>query len=134
MKKTLCLCLAAVLLALCACGTKSADPAPSAAPTPTPTTAPVTPPPGMDVTLPGTASAAPAAETAAPEISDTLRIAQSLIDESVDKLLEALGEPDFVDHAPSCIGPGEDGEYHYGSVVVYTYRDDSGEVVKDVEG
>lgn len=129
MKKLLCLCLAALtLLSLCACGAQTAAPAadPTAAPV-------VTPPPGMDSTLPGSASQS-AAETPVPEVSDTLRIAQSLIDESVEKLLEALGEPDFVDHAPSCIGPGEDGEYHYGSVIVYTYRDDSGEVIKDVEG
>ena len=129
MKKMLCLCLAAVLLlSLCACGAKTAEPSP------TPAQAAMTPPPGMDASLPGTATTAPADEAPADSNAETLRIAQSLIDESVDKLLEALGEPDFVDHAPSCIGPGEDGEYHFGSVVVYTYRDDSGEVVKDVEG
>ena len=44
-----------------------------------------------------------------------------------------IGEPDSADYAPSCLGPGEDGELTYDGFIVYTYREEGSETVEDVD-
>ena len=64
---------------------------------------------------------------------DLLELARSFEGEPVEDLIEAGGEPESSDYAPSCLGEGEDGNLYYDGFTVYTYRDDSGEVVNYVE-
>lgn len=67
--------------------------------------------------------------------ADPFDLAQSCIGETVDKLFELIGEPDTSDYAPSCLGPGEDGNLYYDSYgfTVYTYKEDGVETVRVVE-
>ena len=64
---------------------------------------------------------------------DLLELARRFEGEPVEDLIEAVGEPESSDYAPSCLGEGEDGNLYYDGFTVYTYRDDSGEVVNYVE-
>ncbi len=64
---------------------------------------------------------------------DPMQTAASLIDRSVEDVIEAIGEPNDRAYASSCIGEGEDGELYYDGFTVYTYRDlDGTEHVYDV--
>ena len=75
----------------------------------------------------------PAAAEDAPTVDEQIALVQSLIDEPVDQLYEAIGYPEDTAYASSCLGPGEDGEFYYDGFTVYTYRDpDGNEVVYDV--
>lgn len=110
-------------LSLCACGQAAA---PAAEPTPVP-----------DAAAP---AESPAAEAAAPEESpapeaaseDLLALAETFVGRDVAELLEVIGEPLSADYAPSCLGPGEDGELVYESFTVYTYREGDTETVEEV--
>ena len=46
-----------------------------------------------------------------------------------------IGEPESSDYAPSCLGPGEDGNLYYDTYgfIVYTYRENGEETVRDVD-
>ena len=138
--------LAACLLigALSACGAaetkteKPADPAPSAAPTaaaetakpPEATPAPETPTPSETP-----ADAAPTTEppeTEAP-VNEKLETAKTFIDKTTTELFAAIGMPPESDYAPSCLGPGEDGNLYYEGFTVYTYRENGVETIRIVE-
>ena len=49
-----------------------------------------------------------------------------------DGLIAAIGSPISSSYAPSCLGPGEDGELIYNGFTVYTYRENGVETVEDV--
>lgn len=123
MKKYISLLLTLVcLLSLCACGGGKAEP----------TAAPVAEAPVIETPV---ETAAPAeempAETAAPVIETSLfDTARALEGESTDDLIAAIGEPvSREDYAPSCMGNGEDGLWHYNGFDVYTYRENDSESV-----
>ena len=135
LQKTISLLLILCLLAaLAACGgSKPAEPVPTQAPAaetavaetpaPTPEPAPETP--------------VPTEEPAPQELSD-LEKAMACKGLSIEELYAAVGEPQAPgDYIPSCLHPnsgGEDGELVYDGFTVYTYRDNTGEIVYDVMG
>ena len=98
-----------LLLGLCACGGKEPDPSTSA------TTAATT-------TVATTQS-----------VEDRINAAKSCIDKPVAELYKLIGQPDRFDYAPSCMGPGEDGNLYYEGFIVYTYRENGKESVYFVE-
>ena len=142
MKKTITILLALMLvLSLAACGgekeaidsiggqdgpevTATATPAPAATPAPE-----VTPEPAPEPTPEPTPEPV---ERPVPE-NDLKTTAESLIGATVEELIAAIGEPESSDYAPSCLGPGEDGNLYYEGFVVYTYREDGTETVEYVE-
>lgn len=76
-------------------------------------------------------TAAPAAEPAFDEAM--FQAAEALKGESVEELFDAIGEPDSIEeYMSSCMGPGEDGLFHYPGFDVYTYREGDSEIVYDV--
>lgn len=121
MKKYLAVLLAALCLwGLCACGGKGEE------------SAPVEPAP-VETAVPPVETAAPVEEVA-PEVEtaapSAFELAQKLEGESVEALLSAVGEPvSREDYAPSCLGDGEDGLWHYDGFDVYTYRQGEAESV-----
>ena len=74
-------------------------------------------------------TAAPVAEAPAEATADDAR---AYIGQNVSSLTDALGAPLSSSYAPSCLGPGEDGELIYDGFTVYTYREDGVETVEDV--
>ena len=60
-------------------------------------------------------------------------LAKSCIDKSVGELYALVGEPISSEYAPSCLGPGEDGNLYYDSFIVYTYLEEEEETVIAVE-
>ncbi len=143
--------LAACLLigALSACGAaetkteKPAEPAPSAAPTAAAETAKpseTTPAPETPTPSETPADAAPTTEppeTEAPEteapVNEKLETAKTFIDKTTTELFAAIGMPPESDYAPSCLGPGEDGNLYYEGFTVYTYRENGVETIRIVE-
>ena len=112
--------IALFALALCACGQAPAAPADEPAP------------------VEETAEPAPA-ETPAPEQTeapapdaDLLALAETFVGRPVSELIAAIGDPLATDYAPSCLGPGEDGELTYEGFTVYTYREGDTELVEEV--
>lgn len=128
MKKAIILTLALVcLLSLCACGEKEEQPRPTL----TPTAAPVA------EAAPVIAETEAPAVTAAPAVPEKslFDLAKALEGESVEELIAAVGEPvSREDYAPSCLGDGEDGLWHYADFDVYTYREGESESVYAVMG
>ena len=127
MRKAIILTLALVcLLSLCACSEKEVPSAPAA-----PTAAPVA------EAAPVIAETEAPAVTAAPAVPEksAFDLAKALEGEGVEALLEAVGEPvSREDYAPSCLGDGEDGLWHYADFDVYTYREGESESVYAVMG
>lgn len=105
------------LLLLCACGNKNVNP--QTAPTAEPAQE--------------TADLAPAdsIEEAQPEV-DKRELAETMVGKSMSELIELIGEPLSSDYAPSCLGPGEDGEHHYDGFIVYTYREGDMERIDEI--
>ena len=62
----------------------------------------------------------------------TADAARAYIGQSVSSMIAALGSPISSSYAPSCLGPGEDGELVYDGFTVYTYRENGVETVEDV--
>ena len=62
----------------------------------------------------------------------TADTARAYIGQSVSSLIAAIGSPLSQSYAPSCLGPGEDGELIYDGFTVYTYREYGVETVQDV--
>lgn len=116
MKKRVLIIAAVLMLALllCACG-KTAEEAPA----------------GMTSELPG-ANLSSEPVTQAAEKSDDFKLAESFIGQPVENLIATIGEPVSSAYTHSCLGEGDDGNLEYDGFFVYTYKDDSGEVVKDV--
>ena len=121
---TACFALLSLLMLLSACGNAAPDTPPE--------------PPALSVALPDAAlhapaSPAPAPETA-PEPDAALRdAAAAYVGRPIDELIEAFGEPLDSRYAPSCLGPGQDGELRYEGFTVYTYQQGNAEVVTDVD-
>ena len=121
-----------ILLVLSACGSKAPSDAPAAEPAPTPTPAV----PTLESVLPGSnLTPAPVPETS-PEavVVDEIKLeaAKRCIDKNVSALYSAIGMPADSSYAPSCLGPGEDGELYYEGFTVATYREGEKEIVRDV--
>ena len=69
-----------------------------------------------------TQAAADAPEEKAAENEQKI-IAESYIGKEVSELYDAIGEPESVSYASSCLGSGEDGELVYNGFTVYTYKE-----------
>lgn len=125
MKNILSLALAMILaLGLAACGESGTEP--SAAPSEPAAVDTTTPDPAAE----STETAEPAEETG----GSLLEIAKGYEGANADELIDAIGDPNSSDYAPSCLGEGEDGNLYYDGFTVYTYRDTSGaETVNYVE-
>ena len=129
MKKSFTLILALLCLLLCACTEKPAA-QPTAEPAAQPEVVETAEPAAQPTQEPAAQPEEPAQE-AAPSAADT---AKALEGESVDELIAAIGEPlSREDYAPSCLGDGEDGIWHYDGFDVYTYRVGDSESVYSVE-
>lgn len=118
-------------LSLCACG--AAPEAPAAPAEAAQAEAPAEPEPAASET----AEPEPAApETAEPDdaeaAADLLALAETFVGRPVSELIAAIGEPLATDYAPSCLGPGQDGELTYDGFTVYTYREGENETVEEV--
>ncbi len=112
-----------MLFSLCACGAEEKKPE------------------DMESVLPGTNSQVEVendesgeepSESSAPVENENKEIAEDLIGEDVSKLYDAIGEPSDSSYAESCLGPGEDGELHYDGFTVYTYKENSSEIIQNV--
>ena len=123
--------LLCIVFSLSACGG-----APEAAPSPAaePTSAP--PAPSASSVLPGSGLQSAPEETSSPETPAVdmaaFEAALALKGEAVSALYDAIGEPSGSSYAPSCLGPGEDGELYYDGFTVATYREGNKEIVWDV--
>ena len=118
--KNLFVLLLALLLALslCACGQEQAAPETAEEPAET-------------VEEPTETVEEPVEAVEEPGI-DLLEIAKTMEGKPVSELIAAIGEPLSTDYAPSCLGPGEDGELVYEGFTVYTYREGDTETVEEV--
>ena len=67
------------------------------------------------------------------EAPGVLETALSFVDQDVQLLLEALGEPQQKLYEASCSGPGDDGIWIYEDVTVFTYLENGVETVVDAE-
>lgn len=133
----LCLCL---LAALCACGASGGEktnaPDPTAAPAqteaPKETKAPEATKAPEQTKAPEPTAAPSPDPTEAP--ADTAKeTAEKLIGKTTAELFAAIGEPESSDYAPSCLGPGEDGNLYYDGFTVYTYRENGVDTIRIVQ-
>ena len=135
MKRVLSIMLAVMLLAaLCACGgsTESAAPESEAlAETEAPVESEAPAESEEPVATPAPESEASSENSMSPE--EQKSAAMGFVDASVNDLYAAVGYPASSDYAPSCIGPGEDGNLYYDGFTVYTYRENGTETVVYVE-
>lgn len=115
------LCATAVLL--CACGSAAPDKSSSGG---------SAVPPMQTASGSDTQAAADAPEEKAAENEQKI-IAESYIGKEVSELYAAIGEPESVSYASSCLGSGEDGELVYNGFTVYTYKEGDSEVVQNVQ-
>ena len=115
------LCATAVLL--CACGSAAPDKSSSGG---------SAVPPMQTASGSDTQAAADAPEEKAAENEQKI-IAESYIGKEVSELYDAIGEPESVSYASSCLGSGEDGELVYNGFTVYTYKESDSEVVQNVQ-
>lgn len=115
------LCATAVLL--CACGSAAPDKSSSGG---------SAVPPMQTASGSDTQAAADAPEEKAAENEQKI-IAESYIGKEVSKLYDAIGKPESVSYASSCLGSGEDGELLYNGFTVYTYKEGDSEVVQNVQ-
>ena len=74
-----------------------------------------------------------ASEPASMTPEERMAIAGEYIDQPVSALIERIGEPDDRDYAKSCFGDGEDGNLYYDGFIVFTYRENGEETVRDVD-
>ena len=80
------------------------------------------------------------AEPNAPEVSEspespTAQDALAFVDQDVNAMVAAIGEPISTSYEASCMGDGDDGIWQYDGFIVFTYRekDGSAETVIDAE-
>lgn len=124
--KKLVILLLALMPVLCACGQDA--PEATAAPVVI-VTQPAAPTAEVPATSDSVETEAPVTETAPATAKD---LAQTCIDKGVEELYALIGEPESSDYAPSCLGPGEDGNLYYDGFTVYTYREGDVETVRVV--
>lgn len=133
--RILALCLLLVLLAACG-AQQTAAPAPTQTPAPAPAAAPASTPAPTEAPAP-TAEPTPeptAEPTPEPEpVNEAFETAKSLVGKTTAELFAAIGAPPESDYAPSCLGPGEDGNLYYEGFTVYTYRENGVEQIRIVE-
>lgn len=115
------LCATAVLL--CACGSAAPDKSSSGG---------SAVPPMQTASGNDTQAATDAPEEKAAENEQKI-IAESYIGKEVSELYDAIGKPESVSYASSCLGSGEDGELVYNGFTVYTYKEGDSEVVQNVQ-
>jgi len=132
-RKLIAVFLLLISLLLAACGTNQ----PAETQQPVQATAEPTVNPDMQSVLPGSdlkPDEEEPTETPEPIYVDEEKFeeAKKYIDQDVSKLYAAIGEPEDSSYAPSCMGPGEDGELYYEGFTVATYRDGDKEIVRDV--
>ena len=132
-KKLIALFLLLISLSLAACGTQQLV---EVQQTPQETVRP-TVNPDMQSVLPGSdlkPDEDDAAPTPEPVYVDEAKFeeAKKYIGQDVSKLYAAIGEPEDSSYAPSCMGPGQDGELYYEGFTVATYKDGDNEIVRDV--
>lgn len=75
-------------------------------------------------------------ETAPLTAEEAKEAALGCVGKTTEELYKTIGEPDSSDYAPSCLGlGGEDGNLYYDTYgfIVYTYRENNTETVKDVD-
>lgn len=72
----------------------------------------------------------PVTETAPAETA-SLETALKYVGKDVSKLYAAIGKPNSLEYASSCIGDGEDGLLYYNGFTVTTYRENGKETVQD---
>lgn len=116
----------AVLFVLTACGSAAQQPAESTTATEQVSTLPDT---GLTETEAETGTDSGNADVASP----ALEKAQTYIEKDLSELIAEFGQPESAEYVSSCLGPGEDGMLTYSEFVVYTYREDGQEIVKDVD-
>ena len=101
------------------------------------TSAPDAADPSPAVTVPAETDPATAPGTdPAPLTAEEAKAAALLcVEGTVEELYEKIGKPDSSDYAPSCLGPGEDGNLYYDTYgfVVYTYLENNVETVRYVD-
>ena len=145
MKQSAMILLLCMLVLLSACGAaETTGGKPSEAPAAIETQPPETEKPAPAAT-PAAATEAPAPAEAPPEetqppeteepapVDEKLETAKTFIGKTTPELFAAIGTPDSSDYAPSCLGPGEDGNLYYESFTVYTYRENGVEKIRIVE-
>ena len=129
MKKFMMILLACLMvLSLCACGEDT--PTETSAPTQT-TAAPTVD--GSEQTTAPSENETTQPEESTMSIDEILDLVLSYKDQPIEDLIAVIGEPEYSDYAPSCLGEGEDGMLYYDGFVVYTYRENGVETVYDVE-
>ena len=85
------------------------------------------------VLLSACGSAAPDKSSSGGSAVPPMQTAESYIGKEVSELYDAIGEPESVSYASSCLGSGEDGELVYNGFTVYTYKEGDSEVVQNVQ-
>ena len=110
-----------------------ADPEPDAAQNESPEELPDTPQDETPVESPAEEEPAPEEEPAALKPEEALQVAMGYVGRSAADLIAVIGEPGDKDYAPSCMGPGEDGNLYYDGFIVYTYLENGEETIQDVE-
>ena len=125
-------CLLALLLGACG-AQQTAAPAPTQTPTAAPTPAPTEAPAPAATAEPAPTEVPATPEPTAEPVNEKLLAAQALIGKTTVELFQAVGEPEESDYAPSCLGPGEDGNLYYEGFTVYTYRENGVEKIRIVE-
>lgn len=142
MKKISLILICVIFALMCACGSSGDDSAAGSSAASQPTSEPVVNEPAVEpseepVEEPeatpdmgeNSGETQPAGET-----EESLKdIAKSFEGADVSELIAAIGEPQSSDYAPSCLGPGEDGNLYYDGFIVYTYRENGVETVEYVE-
>lgn len=127
-KRMLGMFLALTLVLLAACSST-----PATETKPEETNAPAAVPP-MNTAAPSMSESSPEVTESVPEKEEDARLetALKLVGHPVQELYDAIGQPESVDYAPSCLGSGEDGELQYGAFTVYTYKEGNSETVQSV--
>ena len=120
MKKLIVMFILCLVLMLSACGaeTEATEPAATAAATEA----------AAETTVPAVEATEPA-----PTENPLRQTAMEYVDMDVQNLVAAIGEPLEWTYAPSCLGDGEDGNLVYDGFLVFTYKDEMGEIVTLVD-
>lgn len=73
------------------------------------------------------------AENSTPAPKPSKTTALKYVGKSASQLISAIGYPSSTSYAPSCLGEGEDGVWHYPGFTVYTYKEGGKEIVQGVQ-